>query len=119
MSGKMTGIVKWFNADKGFGFIHRKTETVTSNAGLVSESFFQTVTERYSHIFDTVVVIGGKISETCNVERDPSMEPDLFQHVIEEMQAGRYFRLAEMIQVHFYGHCGLPCFSETGSGPSL
>ncbi len=21
MSGKMTGIVKWFNADKGFGFI--------------------------------------------------------------------------------------------------
>ncbi|HAX1841826.1 TPA: cold shock domain-containing protein, partial [Escherichia coli] len=20
MSGKMTGIVKWFNADKGFGF---------------------------------------------------------------------------------------------------
>jgi CspA family cold shock protein len=21
MSGKMTGLVKWFNADKGFGFI--------------------------------------------------------------------------------------------------
>ena len=24
MSGKMTGIVKWFNADKGFGFITPK-----------------------------------------------------------------------------------------------
>ena len=47
MSGKMTGIVKWFNAEKGFGFITPKdgSKDVFVNFSAIQSDNYRTLEE--------------------------------------------------------------------------
>ena len=66
MSNKMTGLVKWFNAEKGYGFIEREdgSDVFVHYSGLNMEGF-KSLEEGASVEFD--VVEGSKGPQATNV----------------------------------------------------
>ena len=69
MSGKMTGIVKWFNADKGFGFITPDdgSKDVFVHFSAIAMDGFKTLDEGMDVQFE--VVEGAKGPQAANVTR--------------------------------------------------
>ena len=54
MSNKMTGLVKWFNADKGFGFITGEDgNDVFAHFSAIQSDGFKTLDEGQAVTFDT------------------------------------------------------------------
>ena len=86
--------------DGGFSLVHRQGKTVASDPGLVAECGPETVSESDGYIFDSMVIIRGNIPVTDDIKGNAGMETYLFQHMVEEMQAGGYPRRAERIEVH-------------------
>ena len=52
MSNKMTGLVKWFNPEKGFGFITPKdgSKDVFVHFSAIQSNDFKTLTENQSNL---------------------------------------------------------------------
>ena len=67
MSGKMTGIVKWFNADKGFGFITPDdgSKDVFVHFSAIVQDGFKSLEEGQEVEFD--VVEGARGPQAANV----------------------------------------------------
>ena len=69
MSNKMTGLVKWFNADKGFGFItpNDGSKDVFVHFSAIKSDGYKTLEEGQKVEFD--VVDGAKGPQAANVVR--------------------------------------------------
>ena len=69
MSNKMTGLVKWFNSDKGFGFITPAdgSEDVFVHFSAIVSDGFKTLEEGQAVEFD--VVQGNRGEQAANVVR--------------------------------------------------
>ena len=68
MSGKMTGIVKWFNADKGFGFITPDdgSKDVFVHFSAIQADGYRTLEEGWDVEFD--VITGDRGEQAANVK---------------------------------------------------
>ena len=68
MSNKMTGLVKWFNAEKGYGFIEREDGgDVFVHFSAIQSEGFKTLEEGQAVEFD--VVQGNRGEQAANVVR--------------------------------------------------
>ena len=68
MSNKMTGLVKWFNAEKGYGFIEREEGgDVFVHFSAIQADGFKTLEEGQAVEFD--VVEGPRGEQAANVVR--------------------------------------------------
>ena len=68
MSNKMTGLVKWFNADKGFGFITPDdgSEDLFAHFSAINMNGFKTLKEGDKVSFE--VVQGPKGKQASNIQ---------------------------------------------------
>ncbi|MNI41171.1 hypothetical protein D3C73_954160 [compost metagenome] len=85
----------------GQGFIHRQGETVAADAALVAQCFAQGLAQRKTGVFDGVVFVDVQIALGADIQRETTVLADLFQHMVEERQAGVDVRIAGTIQIQF------------------
>jgi hypothetical protein len=69
------------------------------NSAFRAKGFLHGFTERNADIFDSVVLVNVEIAASGELEIQASVARDLFEHVIEETDAGAYFGFAAPVEI--------------------
>ena len=83
------GPARQIDGDLRERFVHRQQEAVALDAALVAERRLQRLAERERAVLDGVMLVDVQIALARQLQREAAVLRDLFQHVIEEADAGR------------------------------
>jgi hypothetical protein len=85
----------------GQRLVHRQGEAVAADAALVAQRLAQRLAQGQPGVLDGVVLVDVQVTLGLDVQREAAVLADLFQHVVEERQAGGDARIARTVQVQF------------------
>ena len=87
--------------------VHGQAVAVSLNATLVAKGFQQTFADGEGGVLDGVVFVHMKVALGMHCQVHHSVLADLFEHVVEESQAGFYVAFASAVEVYTYVDVGL------------
>ena len=93
------GSTRQIDGDLRERLVHRQQEAIAMDAALVAERRFQRLAQRQRAVLDGVMLVDVQIAGARQLQRKAAVLRDLFEHVIEEAQAGRHLDRRFLIEV--------------------
>ena len=88
-------------------FVHRQRETVAGDAALVAECPPERLADRQAAVLDGVVFVDVGVALATQPQGETTMLAELFQHVVEEPDAGGNFGVIATVEVDANRNAGL------------